>query len=317
AEVAPRAPSPDRRAPDAAARPFAPGRIRPAARSARHELAADRPAGRPDGARAARRADPAVQRTRSGRGARRAPGDRDRRPRRPAALCALRRPAPESPHRARDRRRAGAAGARRADQRDGPGGGARAARPSRQAQVGAQPERRAGHPPAHRDPGVRHRRRPGGPRTQGLRGGPGRADDRAAEARAALRPRGPRGEGGRQDRDRDRRRSPAVSGFADFWAGRDLWREPMIAGVLAGAILGYIGVFVVLKRIVFVSAALSEISGVGVAFAFWLSAVLGIDPHLHGATPLLLEPTWFSLLFACAAAALFSFQPGHRKLATE
>ncbi len=108
-----------------------------------------------------------------------------------------------------------------------------------------------------------------------------------------------------------------MSGFDDFWAGRDLWREPMIAGVLAGAILGYIGVFVVLKRMVFVSAALSEISGVGVAFAFWLSAVLGIDPHLHGAVPLLLEPTWFSLLFACAAAALFSLRPGHRKLATE
>jgi ABC-type Mn2+/Zn2+ transport system permease subunit len=108
-----------------------------------------------------------------------------------------------------------------------------------------------------------------------------------------------------------------LSGFADFWAGRDLWREPLLAGLLAGAILGYIGVFVVLKRMVFVSAALSEISGVGVAFAFWLGAVLGIDPHAHQATPLLLEPTWFSLIFACLAAALFSLQPGHRKLATE
>ena len=108
-----------------------------------------------------------------------------------------------------------------------------------------------------------------------------------------------------------------MSGFADFWAGRDLWREPMIAGVLAGAVLGYIGVFVVLKRMVFVSAALSEISGVGVAFAFWLGAVLGIDPHAHATIPLLLEPTWFSLVFACLAAALFSLRPGHRKLATE
>jgi ABC-type Mn2+/Zn2+ transport system permease subunit len=108
-----------------------------------------------------------------------------------------------------------------------------------------------------------------------------------------------------------------VSGFADFWAGRDLWRDPMIAGILAGGVLGYIGVFVVLKRMVFVSAALSEISGVGVAFAFWLGAVMGVDPHAHGATPLLLEPTWFSILFACLAAALFSLQPGHRKLATE
>ena len=108
-----------------------------------------------------------------------------------------------------------------------------------------------------------------------------------------------------------------MSGFSGFWSGRDLWLEPMIAGVLAGAILGYIGVFVVLKRMVFVSAALSEISGVGVAFAFYVGALLGIDPHSHKAVPLLLEPTWFSLLFACLAAALFSLRPGHRKLAPE
>lgn len=108
-----------------------------------------------------------------------------------------------------------------------------------------------------------------------------------------------------------------ASAFADFWAGRELWLEPMIAGAIAAAILGYIGVLVVLKRMVFVSAALSEISGVGVAFAFYLGAVMGIDPHAHGAIPLLLEPTWFSLLFACGAAASFSLRPGHRRLATE
>ncbi|HEY2028511.1 MAG TPA: iron chelate uptake ABC transporter family permease subunit [Myxococcales bacterium] len=108
-----------------------------------------------------------------------------------------------------------------------------------------------------------------------------------------------------------------MNGFAEFWGGRDLWLEPMIAGVLAGGILGYIGVFVVLKRMVFVSAALSEISGVGVAFAFYVGAIMGIDPHAHGALPILLEPTWFSLFFACIAAVLFSLRPGHRKLASE
>jgi len=108
-----------------------------------------------------------------------------------------------------------------------------------------------------------------------------------------------------------------VSGFAEFWAGRELWREPLVAGVLAAALLSYLGVFVVLRRMVFVSAALSEISGVGVATAFYVGAVAGIDPHVHGAIPLLLEPVWFSLLFACVAAALFSLRPGHRKLAPE
>lgn len=108
-----------------------------------------------------------------------------------------------------------------------------------------------------------------------------------------------------------------MSGFADFWAGRELWREPLLAGVLAAALLSYLGVFVVLRRMVFVSAALSEISGVGVATAFYMGAVAGIDPHSHGALPILLEPVWFSLAFACVAAALFSLRPGHRKLAPE
>jgi len=108
-----------------------------------------------------------------------------------------------------------------------------------------------------------------------------------------------------------------VNAFWDFWAGRELWREPLFAGVLAGALLSYFGVFVVLKRMVFVSAALSEVSGVGVAFAFYVTSIFGIDPHKHRAVPLLLEPTWFSLLFACLAGVLFSLRPGHRKLAAE
>lgn len=109
--------------------------------------------------------------------------------------------------------------------------------------------------------------------------------------------------------------SPAA--FADFWNGRDLWMLPLFAGVLAAGLLSYLGVFIVLKRMVFVSAALSEISGVGVAFAFYVGALSGIDPHSHRGVPLWLDPTWFSLAFACGSAALFSLRPGHRKLASE
>lgn len=105
--------------------------------------------------------------------------------------------------------------------------------------------------------------------------------------------------------------------FASFWAGRELWAEPLLAGVLAAVLLSYLGVFVVLKRMVFVSAALSQASSMGVAFAFWLGAVAGIDPHSHGEIPRLLDPTLFSLLFAVGAAVLFSLHPGNRKLASE
>jgi len=82
-------------------------------------------------------------------------------------------------------------------------------------------------------------------------------------------------------------------------------------------VLSYLGVFIVLKRMVFVSAALSEISGVGVAFAFYVGALWGIDPHSHRGVPVWLDPTWFSLAFACGFASLFSLRPGHRKLASE
>lgn len=108
-----------------------------------------------------------------------------------------------------------------------------------------------------------------------------------------------------------------LTAFADFWAGRELWTEPLLAGVLAAVLLSYLGVFVVLKRMVFVSAALSQASGVGVAFAFWLGAIVGIDPHRHGAIPGWLDPTLFSLLFAVGTAVVFSLHPGHRKLASE
>ncbi len=108
-----------------------------------------------------------------------------------------------------------------------------------------------------------------------------------------------------------------MTAFADFWAGRELWREPLFAGVFAAALLSYLGVFVVLRRMVFVSAALSEISGVGVATAFYVGSLAGVDPHVHGAIPFYLEPVLFSLAFACLAAYLFSLRPGHRKLAPE
>src|SRR5213078_3178644 len=144
--------------------------------------------------------------------------------------------------------------------------------------------------------------------TRGPGCGGGRADGHRHRVRRRRQRIGRQPDGGR---------GRPVSAFNDFWAGRELWQEPLFAGVLAAALLSYLGVFVVLRRMVFVSAALSEISGVGVATAFYVGAVAGIDPHSHGAIPLLLEPVWFSLVFACAAAALFSLRPGHRKLAPE
>jgi zinc transport system permease protein len=99
-----------------------------------------------------------------------------------------------------------------------------------------------------------------------------------------------------------------------FFASYVLWRDPMIVALLAGSLCAFLGVFIVLKRVVFVSAALSQLSGVGVAIFFWLSAVIGLDPH-H--PPWFANPTWFALAFALGGAALFSLNLGHRRLAGE
>jgi zinc transport system permease protein len=49
-----------------------------------------------------------------------------------------------------------------------------------------------------------------------------------------------------------------------------LWRDPMIVGAVTGAVCGFLGVYVVLRRIIFVSATLTQISSFGVALSFYL-----------------------------------------------
>src|SRR5947207_11814800 len=99
-----------------------------------------------------------------------------------------------------------------------------------------------------------------------------------------------------------------------FWESWFLWRDPMAVAIMAAALCAFVGVYIVLRRVVFVSAALSQLSGVGVAMAFYLASVLGVEPH-HA--PLFLHPLWYAIGFAAFGAALFSFHLEHRKLASE
>src|SRR6266481_7420050 len=49
----------------------------------------------------------------------------------------------------------------------------------------------------------------------------------------------------------------------------------ILAGLLVALVSAFLGVYVILKRIVFVSAAISQISSLGVACAFLVAALLG------------------------------------------
>lgn len=82
-----------------------------------------------------------------------------------------------------------------------------------------------------------------------------------------------------------------------FFSSWELFREPALAGLLAGALLGYLGVYVVLRRMVFLSAALSQSAGLGVTLAFYARIHLGLAPALA-------SPTLFATLATLAAALL-------------
>jgi zinc transport system permease protein len=57
-----------------------------------------------------------------------------------------------------------------------------------------------------------------------------------------------------------------LGGFFESW---ELFRDPALAGAIVGLVLGYLGVYVIARRMVFLSAALSQGAGLGVALAFY------------------------------------------------
>lgn len=93
-----------------------------------------------------------------------------------------------------------------------------------------------------------------------------------------------------------------------FFQAYFLWRDAMASAVIAAVLCGYLGVFVVLRRMAFVSAALSQVSGLGVALSFFVGSFFGIDPHGEQ-IPWLLSPVFLALLLSCAASMLLAL-PG-------
>ncbi len=92
--------------------------------------------------------------------------------------------------------------------------------------------------------------------------------------------------------------------FGEFW---ELFGPAVLAAVVAAALCGYLGLFVVLRRVAFVSAALGQISGLGVASGFLLGAALGISPHQP--TPVYLDPVVIALVLTAVVAALLAYAP--------
>ena len=90
--------------------------------------------------------------------------------------------------------------------------------------------------------------------------------------------------------------------LADFWA---LFGNSIVASLLAAVLCGYLGFFVVLRRFAFVSAALGQVAGLGVAFGFFLGSYFGLDPHAP--TPIYLDPVVLALVMAGIVSAVLGY----------
>ncbi|MCB9520114.1 MAG: metal ABC transporter permease [Myxococcales bacterium] len=73
-----------------------------------------------------------------------------------------------------------------------------------------------------------------------------------------------------------------IATLRDFVSLWELFRYPTLAGVLAGAALGLLGVYIVLRRMVFLSAALSQVASLGVAAGVFVQARLLGHPSEGG-----------------------------------
>jgi zinc transport system permease protein len=98
-----------------------------------------------------------------------------------------------------------------------------------------------------------------------------------------------------------------VPTWAELAAGWELFRDPILCAILAGFVLGFLGVFVVLRRMVFVTATVSQSAGLGVAFAFFFEIHLGIGVH----------PVLFAMFLSLLSTSVFALHPERIKLSRE
>jgi zinc transport system permease protein len=87
-----------------------------------------------------------------------------------------------------------------------------------------------------------------------------------------------------------------VSPLEQFLGAREIWEVPLAASVVAGALLGFLGVYVVLRRTVFVSAALTQLSTLG------LVATLLVEERVHIQTEHPIEQLVVAMAFSVAGA---------------
>jgi zinc transport system permease protein len=98
-----------------------------------------------------------------------------------------------------------------------------------------------------------------------------------------------------------------TSSWAQFWDAYELFRDPMLCALIAGCVLGFLSMYVVLRRMVFVSAAVTQSAGLGVALAFFAQIHLGFH----------VEPTLGAAGMALVSTVLLMMDPTRMRLTRE
>jgi zinc transport system permease protein len=99
----------------------------------------------------------------------------------------------------------------------------------------------------------------------------------------------------------------AEPSWHDFWSGWPMYKEAVYSGAIAGLSLGFLSVYVVLRRMVFVSAAVTQAAGLGVAASFWLAIHLGVS----------INPAWGATILSLLTAVTLAGDPKRFGLSRE
>lgn len=94
-----------------------------------------------------------------------------------------------------------------------------------------------------------------------------------------------------------------------FWESSFLWLDAVIAACAVGAACAVVGVYAILRRVVFLPAALSQVSGLGVMLAcllpVWFVSLEGTK---------LASAEWMASIVTLAGSLIFGWMPEPRKI---
>jgi zinc transport system permease protein len=119
--------------------------------------------------------------------------------------------------------------------------------------------------------------------------------------------------------------TPSAS-WHELWANLPIFQDAILTGGLAGMLLGFIGVHVVLRRMVFASSAIAQAAALGVALSFWIPVLVDpvrhaaghqAGPEVHLISSLLFEPVLWAVGASLLATLVFIANPVRLHLTRE